>query len=247
MLFFSNADLTLLRGAALLVKEEGTSLLGTRGTKTACGFFTVGERAWPSDGARFPRIDYSRALSCERQGGFGVKGPFSSESIGRVALPKTWVTWWSFEVHPLTRTAGSCESYGVSLKAASLLREVLLRDLGLAKGGAHFSMLPFGRVSSTGSAGEALVACSALKGVLANLTKDQAFMGYTPYSDNVGDIRRLRVTKGIALPTDTPIHGIFGSKDVIHSWAIPGLGLKIDCIPGFNSHRRVYLQARGLY
>jgi heme/copper-type cytochrome/quinol oxidase subunit 2 len=43
------------------------------------------------------------------------------------------------------------------------------------------------------------------------------------------------------------MHVICGSKDVIHSWAIPGLGIKIDCIPGFNSHRRVLLRWRGVY
>jgi len=64
---------------------------------------------------------------------------------------------------------------------------------------------------------------------------------------NIGNMRRLRVTKGICLPSDYPIHIICGSKDVIHSWAIPGLGVKIDCIPGYNSHRRVLFRWRGIY
>lgn len=63
----------------------------------------------------------------------------------------------------------------------------------------------------------------------------------------VGSMRRLRVTKGVCLPVDYPIHVICGSKDVIHSWAIPGLGVKIDCIPGYNSHRRVMFRWRGIY
>jgi heme/copper-type cytochrome/quinol oxidase subunit 2 len=33
----------------------------------------------------------------------------------------------------------------------------------------------------------------------------------------------------------------------VHSWAIPGLGIKIDCIPGYNSHRRVMFRWRGIY
>jgi len=66
--------------------------------------------------------------------------------------------------------------------------------------------------------------------------------GYTPLRSDIGSMRRLRVTKGVYLPADTPMHGIFGSKDVIHSWAIPGLGVKIDCIPGYSSHRRLVLR-----
>ena len=63
--------------------------------------------------------------------------------------------------------------------------------------------------------------------------------GYLPIRTEVESQRRLRVTKGIYLPADIPMHGIFGSKDVIHSWAVPGLGIKVDCIPGYSSHRRL--------
>lgn len=76
---------------------------------------------------------------------------------------------------------------------------------------------------------------------------DQLRSGYTGMQTDVGSMRRLRVTKGVYLPSDTPMHGIFGSKDVIHSWAIPGLGVKIDCIPGYSSHRRLLLRWRGLF
>lgn len=71
--------------------------------------------------------------------------------------------------------------------------------------------------------------------------------GFSHVRENIGSLRRLRLTKGLCLPAMMPIHGIFGSKDVIHSWAIPGLGLKIDCIPGYNSHRRLFLTWRGAF
>ena len=71
--------------------------------------------------------------------------------------------------------------------------------------------------------------------------------GFTRAAEDVGMQRRLRVTKGVSLPSDVPMHVVCGSKDVIHSWAIPGLNIKIDCIPGFNSHRRLLLRWRGLY
>lgn len=71
--------------------------------------------------------------------------------------------------------------------------------------------------------------------------------GYIPLNSDISASRRLRVTKGVTLPSDTPMHVICGSKDVIHSWAIPGLNIKIDCIPGYNSHRRLLLRWRGAY
>lgn len=73
-------------------------------------------------------------------------------------------------------------------------------------------------------------------------THESGRSGYLLIDSEVANQRRLRVTKGVYLPADVPLHGIFGSKDVIHSWAIPGLGLKIDCIPGYSSHRRLILK-----
>ena len=62
-----------------------------------------------------------------------------------------------------------------------------------------------------------------------------------------GLTHRLYITSGLVLPSDTAIHIICGSKDVIHSWAIPGLFIKIDCIPGYNCHRRLLIRWRGLF
>jgi heme/copper-type cytochrome/quinol oxidase subunit 2 len=82
---------------------------------------------------------------------------------------------------------------------------------------------------------------------IALLASAKGRSAYETVRRDVGSIRRLRVTKGICLPSDTPIHLVCGSKDVIHSWAIPGLGVKMDCIPGYNSHRRLMLRWRGIY
>jgi heme/copper-type cytochrome/quinol oxidase subunit 2 len=62
-----------------------------------------------------------------------------------------------------------------------------------------------------------------------------------------GLVSRMRVTSGVVIPSDTPIHLICGSEDVIHSWAIPGLSVKVDCIPGYNCHRRLLVRWRGLF
>lgn len=76
---------------------------------------------------------------------------------------------------------------------------------------------------------------------------DKYRFNFKEINNNISNIKRLRVSKGICLPSDFNIHIICASKDVIHSWAIPGLGIKIDCIPGFNSHRKVLFRWRGLY
>ena len=54
-----------------------------------------------------------------------------------------------------------------------------------------------------------------------------------PESDlNVGDLRLLEVDNKLVVPTNTHIRCVLTSADVIHSWAIPSLGVKLDCLPG---------------
>nr|YP_002242155.1 cytochrome c oxidase subunit II [Damon diadema]ACI02269.1 cytochrome c oxidase subunit II [Damon diadema] len=44
--------------------------------------------------------------------------------------------------------------------------------------------------------------------------------------------RLLDVDNRTTLPINTPIRFLITSADVIHSWAIPSLGLKMDAVPG---------------
>lgn len=54
-----------------------------------------------------------------------------------------------------------------------------------------------------------------------------------PESDlETGDLRLLEVDNQLVVPTNTHVRCILTSADVIHSWAIPSLGVKLDCIPG---------------
>lgn len=48
----------------------------------------------------------------------------------------------------------------------------------------------------------------------------------------LGDFRLLDVDNRLIVPSDTHIRLIVTGSDVIHSFAVPSLGLKIDCIPG---------------
>nr|UTN43087.1 cytochrome c oxidase subunit 2 [Osculotes curta] len=48
----------------------------------------------------------------------------------------------------------------------------------------------------------------------------------------VGDFRLLEVDKSIFLPLDSETRLLVTSSDVIHSWTIPSMGVKMDAIPG---------------
>jgi len=49
---------------------------------------------------------------------------------------------------------------------------------------------------------------------------------------NIDGLRLLEVDNSLILPVNYPIHVYVTSVDVIHSWAIPSLGIKIDAVPG---------------
>ena len=50
-----------------------------------------------------------------------------------------------------------------------------------------------------------------------------------------------------AIPVGVRMHFVTTSKDIIHSWAIPSAGIKIDCIPGFCSHRIICFWSTGMF
>lgn len=59
--------------------------------------------------------------------------------------------------------------------------------------------------------------------------------------------RLLRTKKTLVLPTHLNISLITNSYDVVHSWYIPSLGIKLDCVPGRSTHHTLYLDYVGLY
>ena len=59
--------------------------------------------------------------------------------------------------------------------------------------------------------------------------------------------RLLRVKRTLVLPAHTNITAITNSYDVVHSWFIPGLGLKFDCVPGRSTHHTFYIDNVGFY
>lgn len=62
-----------------------------------------------------------------------------------------------------------------------------------------------------------------------------------------GDLRLLEVDNRLVLPVDTHVRVIVTAADVIHSWAIPSLGIKIDGTPGRLNMTGLLANREGVY
>ena len=57
----------------------------------------------------------------------------------------------------------------------------------------------------------------------------------------------LEVDKPLVLPVHKKVRLLFTSNDVNHSWWVPELGIKHDCIPGYIGEGWVYIEKPGVY
>ena len=64
---------------------------------------------------------------------------------------------------------------------------------------------------------------------------------------NTGDLRLLEVDNSVVLPVNTHIRVIITSADVIHSWAMPSLGVKVDAVPGRLNAASFLLKRDGVF
>jgi cytochrome c oxidase subunit 2 len=51
----------------------------------------------------------------------------------------------------------------------------------------------------------------------------------------------------VVLPVDTHVRFVVTGADVIHDFAVPSLGLKIDCVPGRLNQTSVICEREGSY
>lgn len=70
---------------------------------------------------------------------------------------------------------------------------------------------------------------------------------FRPLKKGINNMLRLHATGAIAMPIELRLQILASSRDVIHSWAIPSAGIKIDCIPGYTSHRIMIFLVAGIY
>lgn len=59
--------------------------------------------------------------------------------------------------------------------------------------------------------------------------------------------RLLRTKKTLVLPAHVNITLITNSYDIVHSWFVPGLGIKLDCVPGRSTHHTFFIDNVGFY
>ena len=64
---------------------------------------------------------------------------------------------------------------------------------------------------------------------------------------NEGDLRLLEVDNRIIVPIQTHIRVVVTAADVLHSWAVPSLGVKIDCVPGRLNQTSMIIKREGVY
>ncbi len=62
-----------------------------------------------------------------------------------------------------------------------------------------------------------------------------------------GQPRLLAVDNRVVLPVDTNVQLLITSDDVIHDWAVPAFGVKIDATPGRVNERWVRINEEGTY
>ena len=62
-----------------------------------------------------------------------------------------------------------------------------------------------------------------------------------------GTFRLLEVDNRVLLPINSHIRLLVTSADVLHSWAMPSFGIKVDACPGRLSQASLFLKREGVY
>jgi len=80
-------------------------------------------------------------------------------------------------------------------------------------------------------------------------TEGIAFDSYMIATDDLllGQLRLLEVDNRVVLPINTHIRCLLTSSDVIHSWAIPSLGVKCDTLPGRLNQVPLFIKREGIF
>ena len=62
-----------------------------------------------------------------------------------------------------------------------------------------------------------------------------------------GDLRLLEVDNRLVMPIGVPIRVMVTAADVLHSFAMPAMGIKIDGVPGRLNQMSMYIKRPGVY
>lgn len=80
--------------------------------------------------------------------------------------------------------------------------------------------------------------------------KDVVNVSFDSYMDQDiedGFLRLLKTDNDIYLPTHQSVRVLVTSSDVIHSWAVPALGVKVDACPGRLNQVSLFIERVGYY
>nr|ANJ70592.1 cytochrome c oxidase subunit 2 [Noterus clavicornis BMNH1425090]UPX88475.1 cytochrome c oxidase subunit II [Noterus clavicornis] len=80
-----------------------------------------------------------------------------------------------------------------------------------------------------------------------NIEYDSYMLSLMDSNNNNNNFRLLDVDNRIMLPFNTQIRLLISSLDVIHSWTIPSLGIKIDATPGRLNQMSFFINRPGLF
>lgn len=62
-----------------------------------------------------------------------------------------------------------------------------------------------------------------------------------------GQIRLLEVDNKVTLPVNTHIRALITAADVLHSWTVPSLGVKMDACPGRLNQVSIFIKREGTF
>jgi cytochrome c oxidase subunit 2 len=60
-------------------------------------------------------------------------------------------------------------------------------------------------------------------------------------------LRLLEVDNRVCLPIKTSLRVLISSSDVLHSWSLPSLGIKLDACPGRLNQVHVFILRKGIF
>jgi len=63
----------------------------------------------------------------------------------------------------------------------------------------------------------------------------------------LGAFRLLEVDNRVILPSETHIRILITAADVLHSWAIPSFGIKVDACPGRLNQASLFIKREGTF
>jgi len=84
---------------------------------------------------------------------------------------------------------------------------------------------------------------------LDDVNRKVQFDSYMLQEDDLeeGQLRLIEVDNRVILPIQTHVRLLLTSADVLHSWAVPSLGVKCDAVPGRLNQVGLFIKREGVF